>query len=81
MVKAAAITEFKSYNQQRFVEMGKELYGDMWMLSAAKALDKDHRQIRRWAKGEHEPPDDIVEQLAGMARKRAAQLMRAANRE
>lgn len=80
MVKAVVVTEFKSENQRRFVLLGQAMFGDMWMLSAAKALDKDHRQIRRWGKGENEPPDEIVEQLAAMARRKAAELMRKANR-
>lgn len=78
MVKASVVTEFSSENQRRFVSIGKELYGDMWMLPAAKALDKDHRQIRRWAKGESEPPDEIIERLGAMARKKALLLMKAA---
>lgn len=75
------ITKFKSHNQRRLVECAKLMFGDYWQRPAAKALGVHVQQMARWAHGDYEPPDEIVEQLAGMARRRAALLMRAANRE
>lgn len=74
------ITQFKSLNQRKLVECARLMFGEYWLNPLAGVLDKNIRQIHRWAHGEYEPPDEIVEQLAVMARRRAAALMRAANR-
>lgn len=75
------ITEFKSDNQRRLVELCEELFGEQWQNRAAKALAVNHRQLWRWVAGEYEPPDEIVERLSGMARRKAVKLYRVANRE
>ena len=72
------ITEFKSDNQRRLVELCEELFGEQWQNRAAKALAVNHRQVHRWVSGEYEPPDEIVEQLGGMARRKAVKLMKVA---
>jgi len=73
------ITEFKSDNQRRLVELCEELFGEQWQNRAAKALAVNHRQVHRWVSGEYEPPDEIVEQLGAMARRKAVKLMKVAN--
>lgn len=74
------ITNFKSENQRRFMLIAEEIFGPYWQNPAAKALSVDPKQVKRWASGDYEPSDAIVEQLAAMARRKAAALMRKANR-
>lgn len=73
------MTEFKSDNQRRLVGICEEMFGEYWLNPAAKALAVDYRQVARWAQGEYEPPDEIVEQIGAMARRKAVKLMKVAN--
>lgn len=78
MPKKPGEYEIKNDNQRRLTEMGELLFGDFWINPMARALAVDARQVMRWAKGEYEPPDEIVEQLGGMARRKAVKLMKVA---
>lgn len=80
MPKKPAVYEIKNDNQRRLTALGELLFGDFWINPMSRALAVDARQVMRWAKGEYEPPDEIVEQLGAMARKKAVRLMKVANR-
>ncbi len=73
-----SVTEFRSRNQRQFILLARSLFGEYWQNPAAKALGVNHRQVHRWLTGEYEPSDEVVEQLAALARKRAAELKRMA---
>ncbi len=72
------VTEFRSRNQRQFILLARALFGAYWQKPVTKEFGWHPFQIQRWVKGEYEPSDEVVEQLAAMARKRAAELRRMA---
>lgn len=51
--------------------IGKLLYGQFWYTPMGAELDLNERTIRRWLKGESSIPAGVVNDLIGIARKRA----------
>ena len=54
-------------NQQKLITLGAALHGRLWLRATARDLNVDYRQVQRWAKGEYEPPDQIIAELVEIA--------------
>lgn len=61
----------------RFNALGEFLYGENWKKPLANAIEKNEKTVRRWAKGEWDAPEDILEAMAKMAEAKQAKLKRA----
>jgi len=55
-------------------QYGRALYGARWQSLMAEALGVNERTVRRWGKGEFEPPDGVYEDLRKLARAKIADL-------
>jgi hypothetical protein len=62
----------------QFIAWGEALFGSDWKAPLARALGMNRRTIIRYAAGEREIPDDLLDELRVLAR---GQAMRAAIRE
>lgn len=58
-------------NCDRLVILGRAMHGERWQRPVSRDLKhKSHRQVQRWADGEFETPDDVIERLMAIARAR-----------
>jgi hypothetical protein len=73
-----SVSEFKSRNQRQLILLARALFGPYWQKPVSTHFAWHPNQIQRWVKGEYEPSDEVVEQLAALARRRAAELKRMA---
>lgn len=55
-------------------QYGRALYGARWQSLMAEALGVNERTVRRWGKGEFEPPDGVYEDLRKLVRAKIADL-------
>lgn len=60
----------------RFSALGEFLYGENWKKPLAKAITKNEKTVRRWAKGDWDAPDDILQAMEKMAEAKHAKLKR-----
>lgn len=63
-------------DQRRFLALGEFLHGRNWKKPLARALEKNEKTIRRWAKGDWDVPPDVIETMAAMATKKQEKLKR-----
>lgn len=64
-------------NRDRLITLARALYGERWQLAVARDLGKDHKQVRRWASGEYEPPTESITKLVDVASKRISDIAKA----
>lgn len=60
----------------RFNALGEFLYGENWKKPLAKVINKNEKTVRRWAKGDWDAPDDILQAMEKMAETKQAKLKR-----
>jgi hypothetical protein len=53
---------------------GRALYGERWQSALAGALGVNIRTVRRWAAGQQEAPEAIVERLTNLIHLRITEL-------
>ena len=56
-------------------QYGRALYGARWQSLMADDLGVNERTVRRWGKGEFEPPDGVWDDLRKLARTKAKALL------
>ena len=59
---------------RKLTEVGEALYGKQWRRPLAIDLKVNERTVLRCAGGDSNPPDDLNKRLAGICRRRAAQI-------
>lgn len=57
-------------NKDRLSRLGRALYGERWMRAVSFDLGVDPKQVRRWASGAYEPPDERVSMLRRICEQR-----------
>lgn len=62
-------------NQQKLITLGAALHGRLWLRATARDLGVDYRQVQRWAKGEYDTPDWVIDDLRKQAHETAAHLV------
>jgi hypothetical protein len=58
----------------KFKHLCTLIWGRVWRLDAATSLNLNERTVRRYAKGEYDPPNEVITDLRLMAAAKAAQL-------
>lgn len=67
-------------NRERLIGIARAVYEANWIRRTARALGyRSNSSVQLWAKGTHEPSDEHVERMVGIARAKIREIERAIN--